>query len=123
MITRTRRSKWAVAGALAALVLVAGTSVWAAEENSLGAFFRKLFKYPVKTTENVANTAGHAVSNTGGVAESAVRNTGAVVTGDIGKTGDIVAEPVSRTVNTAGALVSETAGAPVKAAEDVQKEE
>jgi hypothetical protein len=122
MITTTRRLKWAVAGALAALVLTAGVSAWAAEENSLGSFFRKLFKYPVKTTENVANTAGHAASNTGGVAASAVQNTGAVLSGDLAKTGDIVAEPAGRTVNTAGALVSETAGAPVKAAEDVQKE-
>ena len=94
-----------------------------AEEGGLGGFFRKLFKYPVKTTENVANATGHVVENTGGVVAAAASNTGAVVTGDISKTPNIVTEPVEKTANMTGQALSETAGAPVKAAEDVAAEE
>ena len=109
-------------GVIAFTAAASGVAEAAEEGGGFGAFLRKLFKYPVKTSENVANTAGHAVANTGGVAEAAARNTGAVATGHLEKTGDVVAEPTGKTANMAGQLVSETVGAPVKAAEDVQKE-
>lgn len=116
-------SKKVIAVAVLAIAVCAFSGAARAEDNGVVAFFKKVFKYPVKTTENVANTTGHAVANTGGVVEAAARNTGEVATGHLEKTGDIVAEPAGKTANTAGALLSETAGSPVKAAEDVQKEE
>lgn len=112
-----------VAIILAFGIVAIGASCAQADDNGLVAFFKKLFKYPVKTTENVVHTTGHAVENTGGVAESAVRHTGEVATGQLEKTGELITEPVQKTGDMSYQLISETAGAPVKAAEEVQAEE
>ena len=110
------------AALIVGIAIVFASSTAHAEDNGFTSFWKRVFKYPVKTTENVANTTGHALSNTGGVAASAAHNTGATLSGDFDKAGQIVAEPVARTVNTSGALISETAGSPVKAAEDTANE-
>jgi len=105
--------------AMVALVLCAGSAH--AEDNGFVSFFKKVFNYPVKTTENAAHATGNVVSNTGGVAASAVDNTGATLSGKIDRAPHIIADPVAKAVNMTGQAASEVAGAPVKAAEDVQK--
>ncbi len=104
-------------------VSVLGSGAAYAEDNGFVAFWKKVFKYPVKTGENLANTVGATGSHIGGAGDALVRNTGATLAGDTSKAGQIVAEPAAKTVNAGGALVSGTAGAPVKAYEDVQKEQ
>lgn len=121
-MSKTHVRFFVFAGLIVFAAACSGVAEAAEEGGGFGAFLKKLFKYPVKTSENLANTAGHAVANTGGVAEAAARNTGAVAIGRLEKTGDIVAEPTAKTVDMAGQLLSETAGSPIKAAEDVQQE-
>ena len=105
-----------------AFVLAATSAAHAEEEGGFWNWLKKVVHYPVKTGENTLNAAGHAVENTAIAGASAVQNTGATLSGQGDKLPQIVAEPAARTVNMAGQLASETAGAPVKAAEDVQKE-
>lgn len=107
--------------AISVLAFSAGTAF--AEDNGFVAFWKKVFKYPVKTGENLANTVGATGSHIGGAGEALVRNTGATLSGDTSKAGQIIAEPVVKTGNAGAALVSGTAGAPVKAYEDVQSEQ
>ncbi len=102
-------------------VLIVGTA--SAEDNGFVSFWKKVFHYPVKTGENLANTVGATGSHIGGAGEALVRNTGATLSGDTSKAGQIIAEPVVKTGNAAAALGSGTVGAPIKAAEDVQKEQ
>lgn len=101
---------------------VASPVAFAAEEksgNSVTSFFRRLFNYPVKATQETAETVGTAASNVG---EKVIAKTGenaaAVVTGDLSKTGNLVADPVVGTAETAGQTVAETVQIPVKAAEE-----
>ena len=97
------------------------SSVFAAEksENSVTGFFRRLFNYPVKATQETAETVGATASNVGEKVVAATgENTVAVVSGDLSKTGELIADPVVGTAETAGQTVSETVQIPVKAAEE-----
>lgn len=101
---------------------VASPGAFAAEEksgNSVTSFFRRLFNYPVKATQETAETVGQTASNVGEkvVAETG-ENTAAILTGDLSKTGEFVADPVIGTAETVGQTVAETVQIPVKAAEE-----
>ena len=88
-------------------------------ENSVTGFFRRLFHYPVKATQETAGMTANTLQNTGEkVIAKTGENTAAVVTGDLAKTGQLVADPVVGTLETAGQTTSETAQIPVKAAEE-----
>ena len=112
---------------IAVLVSVGLSSpVFAAEEksgNGLTSFLRRLFNYPVKATQGVAETTGHTLSNVGEkVVAQTGENTASVVTGDLSKTGNLIVDPVVGTAETAGQLVSETVQIPVQAAEETPAE-
>ncbi len=101
---------------------VASPAVFAEEAkpgNSVTGFFRRLFNYPVKATQETAETVGHTASNVGEKVIAATgENTAAIVTGDLSKTGELVADPIVGTAETAGQTVAETVQIPVKAAEE-----
>ncbi len=100
-------------------VSFAGTSFAAEGENSLTAFFRKLFNYPGNTVKGTAEMTGNTLSNAGEKVVAATgENTAAVLQGDIAKTGDLVVEPVQGTLETTGQAVAETVQVPVEAAND-----
>ena len=91
-------------------------------ENSLTGFFRKLFHYPVKATQETAGMTANTLQNTGEkVIAKTGENTAAVVTGDVAKTGQLVTDPVVGTLQTGGQTAAETVSIPVKAAEDEKK--
>ena len=91
-------------------------------ENSVTGFFRKLFHYPVKATQETAGMTANTLQNTGEKVIAATgENTAAVVTGDVAKTGELVTDPVVGTLQTAGQTTAETAQIPVKAAEEEKK--
>ena len=91
-------------------------------ENSVTGFFRRLFHYPVKATQETAGMTANTLQNTGEkVIAKTGENTAAVVTGDLAKTGQLVADPVVGTLQTAGQTTSETVQIPVKAAEEEKK--
>ena len=101
---------------------VASPVAFAAEEksgNSVTSFFRRLFNYPVKATQETADTVGTTASNVGEkvIAETG-ENTSAILTGDLSKTGELVVDPVIGTAETAGQTVAETVQISVKAAEE-----
>ena len=111
---------------LAGLVLVGLTApVFAAEEkagNSVTGFFRKLFNYPVKATQETAQTTGTTLSNVGEkVVSKTGENTAEGLRGDLSQTGNLVVDPVVGTAQTVGQTVSETVQIPVKAAEESPK--
>ena len=91
-------------------------------ENSVTGFFRRLFHYPVKATQETAGMTANTLQNTGEkVMAKTGENTVAVVTGDLAKTGNLMADPVAGTLQTAGQTASETVQVPVKAAEEEKK--
>lgn len=107
-------------------VLVSASAVspaaFAGEEksgNGVTSFFRRLFNYPVKATQETADTVGTTASNVGEkvIAETG-ENTAAILTGDLSKTGELVVDPIVGTAETAGQTVAETVQIPVKAAEE-----
>ena len=73
-------------------------------ENSVTGFFRKLFHYPVKATQETAGMTANTLQNTG---EKVI----APVVSDPGRS-------VTGTLETVGQTVSETVQIPVKAAEE-----
>ena len=101
---------------------VVSPAVFAAEaksENGVTSFFRRLFNYPVKATQETADTVGTTASNVGEKVIAATgENTAAVVTGDLSKTGELVTDPIVGTAETTGQTVAETVQIPVKAAEE-----
>jgi hypothetical protein len=75
--------------------------------NSVTSFFRRLFNYPVKATQETAQDAGTTLSNVGEkVVSKTGENTAAIVSGDLEKTGNLVADPVVGTAETVGQTVS-----------------
>lgn len=91
-------------------------------ENSLAGFFKKLFHYPMRATQETASMTANTLQNTGEkVIAKTGENTKAVVMGDVAKTGQLVADPVVGTLQTAGQTVSETAQIPAKTAEEEKK--
>ena len=91
-------------------------------ENSVTGFFRKLFHYPVKATQETASMTANTLNNTGEkVIAKTGENTAAVLQGDIAKTPQIVGDATVGTLETAGQTTSETVQVPVKAAEDDNK--
>lgn len=108
----------------AAFAVFAGTSTAAfAEagetEKSFTGFFRRLFNYPVKATQETAGTTARTLENTGEkVLSTAGENTAAIAGGEVQKTGELAAEIVTGTLETTGQTVAETAQIPVKAAEE-----
>ena len=98
---------------------VCGVSSAADNENSLTGFFRNLFHYPVKATQETAGMTANTLNNTGEkVLSKAGENTAAVLQGDIAKTGNLAADAVKGTAETTGQTASETVQIPVKAAEE-----
>lgn len=91
----------------------------AKSENGVTSFFRRLFNYPVKATQETADTVGTTASNVGEKVISATgENTAAIVSGDFSKTGELLGDPLVGTAETAGQTVVETVQIPVKAAEE-----
>ncbi len=84
-------------------------------ENSVTGFFRRLFNYPVKATQETGEMTANTLNNTG---EKVLSNTGGAIAG--GDLGGVVAQPVVGTLETTGQTVSETVQIPVKAAEENQ---
>ena len=93
---------------------------YAAEnENSLTGFFRNLFHYPVKATQETAGMTANTLQNTGEkVVSKAGENTAGVLQGDLSKTGNLVTDSVQGSAETVGQTASETVQIPVKAAEE-----
>lgn len=88
-------------------------------ENSLTGFFKRLFNYPVKATQQTAGMTANTLQNTGEkVVSKTGENTEKVLKGDVAKTGDLVVQPVVGAAQTTGQAVAETAPIPVKAAEE-----
>ncbi|OIO39770.1 MAG: hypothetical protein AUJ72_00015 [Candidatus Omnitrophica bacterium CG1_02_46_14] len=86
-------------------------------ENSVTGFFRRLFHYPVKATQETAGMTANTLQNTGGkVIAKTGENTAAVLTGDIAKTPNIVGDAAVGTTETVGQTAAETVQVPVKAA-------
>ena len=107
--------------ALVALFSISMVSVSFAEasntENTLTGFFKRLFNYPVKATQETANMTANTLQNTGEkVIAKTGENTAAVVTGDVAKTANIVTDSVQGVAETTGQTVAETAQIPVAAA-------
>ena len=99
---------------------LASTSFAAGDtENSLTGFFKRLFNYPVKATQQTASMTANTLNNTGEkVISKTGENTEKVLKGDVAKTGDLVVQPVVGAAQTTGQAVAETAQVPVKAAEE-----
>lgn len=88
-------------------------------ERSVTGFFRRLFNYPVKATQETAGMTANTLQNAGEkIVEPIAKDTTAVLTGQPEKVADLVAEPTKGTLETAGQTASETAQVPVKAAEE-----
>jgi len=88
-------------------------------EKTLTGFFKRLFNYPVKATQETAGMTANTLQNTGEkVVAKTGENTASVLKGDVAKTTNIVTDNVKGTAETAGQTVSETAQIPVKAAEE-----
>lgn len=88
-------------------------------EKSITGFFKRLFNYPVKATQETGKMTGNALSNTGEkVISKTGENTQAIVSGDLSKTGNLVVDPVVGAAQNTGQAVSETVQIPVKAAEE-----
>ena len=91
-------------------------------ENSVTGFFRKLFHYPAKATQETAGMTTNTLQNTGEkVVAKTGENTAAVLQGDIAKTPQIVGDAAVGTLETAGQTTAETVQVPVKAAEEQAK--
>ena len=96
-----------------------GVSYASDSENSVTGFFRRLFNYPVKATQETAGMTANTLQNTGEkVVSKAGENTASVLQGDVAKTGNLVGDTVTGTAETTGQTVSETAQIPVKAADE-----
>ena len=89
-------------------------------EKSVTGFFRRLFNYPVKATQETAGMTANTLQNAG---EKVVAKTGeniaAVATAQPQKA-DLVA-PVTGAAETVGQTAAETVAVPVKAAEEDKK--
>ena len=91
-------------------------------ENSVTGFFRRLFHYPVKATQETAGMTANTLQNTGEkVVAKTGENTAAVLTGDVAKTPNIVGDAAVGAAQTVGQTASETVQVPVKAAEEEKK--
>ena len=98
---------------------ICGVSYANDSENSLTGFFRRLFNYPVKATQETANMTANTLKNTGEkIVSKAGENTASVFHGDLAKTGSLAANAVTGTAETTGQTASETVQIPVKAAEE-----
>ena len=83
---------------------------------SLTGFFRNLFHYPAKATQETAGMTANTLNNTG---DKVLSQTGEnIAKGDIG---GVVAQPVKGALETTGQTAAETVQIPVKAAEEDQK--
>ncbi len=102
---------------------MASTSFAASDsENSVTGFFRRLFHYPVKATQETAGMTANTLQNTGEkVVAKTGENTSEVLKGDVAKTGNIVGDATVGTLQTAGQTTAETVQVPVKAAEEDKK--
>ncbi|MCG3175986.1 MAG: hypothetical protein MOGMAGMI_00924 [Candidatus Omnitrophica bacterium] len=111
-----------IVAAVFAVVLSSGVPARAEAgetEKSVTGFFRRLFNYPVKATQETAGTTQRTLENTGEkVLSTAGENTAAIAGGEVQKTGELAAEIVTGTLETTGQTVAETAQIPVKAAEE-----
>ena len=111
---------------LAAMMSLSLASVSFAEttqtEHSVTGFFKRLFNYPVKATQETAGMTANALQNTGEkVVSKTGENTKAVLTGDVAKTADLVTDNVKGVAETTGQTVAETAQIPVKSAQEEKK--
>ena len=101
---------------------VCGVSYASDSENSVTGFFRRLFNYPVKATQETAGMTANTLNNTGEKVVSKVgENTAGILQGDLAKTGNLAADAVTGTAETTGQTASETVQVPVKAADEEQK--
>lgn len=114
-------SKKIFVGALLGISILSlsGVSFAAEGENSLTGFFRRLFHYPAKATQETAGMAANTLNNTGEkVLSAAGENTAEILQGDLGQSGALVTDTVQGTAETVGQTASETVQIPVKAAEE-----
>ena len=89
---------------LFSLSLAAAAFAEGQSENSATAFFRKLFRYPVKAVQKTGEMTEHTLNNTGEkVIAPIVRDPGASIPG---------------TAETIGQTAAETVAVPVEAAQD-----
>ena len=104
--------------ALAALVSFSGVSYAGEGENSVTGFFRKLFNYPVKATQETGEMTEHALHNTGANLSKAGESTAATLSGDPTTGMNKAGESIQGGLETTGQAISETVQVPVKAAEE-----
>ena len=106
------------------LILVAGLSLttasFAEEQGSAGksvsGFFKRLFKWPVKTVQNTGEMTANTLNNTG---DKVLSQTGEKLSQ--GQLPEAIGQTVTGTAETTGQTVSETVQAPVKAAGEEEK--
>ncbi len=107
---------------LFSLSMVSASFAASDSENSVTGFFRRLFHYPVKATQETADMTANTLQNTGEkVIAKTGENTAAVVTGDIAKTPNIVGDAAVGATQTVGQTAAETVQVPVKAAGEEEK--
>jgi len=99
------------------------TSVsYAAENQTFGAkfknFWRRLFNYPAKVTDESATVVTDTGKRGTKVVTTEVKRAGEVTSGDIAKTKELVTEPITGTAETVVKAVEGTAKIPVEAAKE-----
>jgi len=105
------------------LVCALGVSAaTAAENDSFGQkaknFWKKLWGYPARLTEESATVVSDTTKNTAQVVSTSAKDTTAVVSGELGKTKDMIANPITGTAETVGETAKGIIEAPIKAAEE-----
>lgn len=101
---------------------VAVSMSYAAEKGTAGgkvkSFWRRLFNYPAKVTEESVTTVAETGKKGTGVVTQEVKTVGEVTSGDIAKTKELVTAPITGTAETAVKAVESTVKIPVEAAKE-----
>ena len=94
----------------------------AAEGQTAGAkfknFWRKLFNYPARVTEESVTTVAETGKKGTKVVTTEVKRVGEVTSGDIAKTKELIMEPIIGTAETVKEAVESTVKIPVEAARE-----
>ena len=92
---------------------------YAAEKESFGTkfknFWKNLFGYPARVTEESASVVADTGKNSVNVVTKEVKRVGEITTGDVAKTKELVTEPITGTAETTVKAVEGTAKIPSEA--------
>lgn len=110
--------KISIVALLAVMAVSFSSAAFAGDgENSVTGFFRRLFKFPVKTAEKTGEVTANTLQNTGEAVSNVGENTAQVVTGDLGNAPNLAGQAVADTANTVGQTAAETVQIPGNAVE------